>query len=415
MSRYTRRASLSILLGGLGLGVGLLPSCTRSGGGQSGNATIKVGQLQDQTGDFALLGIQKYHAAQLAIEEINKSGGLLGKHLELISYDTQSDNRRYQELARKLILEDKVDVIHGAFTSASRAAIMPIMDQYKMLYFYNNEYEGGVCNTNTFVTGPGGDQQITTLIPEMIKKYGSKVYTIAADYNFGQITAKWIRATTEKNGGQIVGEEFIPLDVSQFSSTIDRIQKAKPDFLMTILIGAKQSSFYQQRVAAGLKVPMGSNVTMAAAYEHKRMPAPAMEDMYVTTNYMEELDTPASKAFVQKWRAKFPNEPYIGALAADEYVGMYIWAEGVKKAGTVEKEAVNKALETGVSFDGPGGKVTIDPKTHNAILTIHLVKSDAQSKITFPKVFDAVAPNWLSKEKGCDLPNKPESTQYEPG
>ena len=415
MRQYTRRASLFIFLGGLGLGVGLLPSCTRSDGKPANNATIKVGQLQDQTGDFAVLGIQKYHGAQLAVEEMNKSGGLLGKQIELISYDTQSDNRRYQELARKLILEDKVDVIHGAFTSASRAAIMPIMDQHKMLYFYNNEYEGGVCDANTFVTGPGGDQQITTLIPEMIKQYGTKVYTIAADYNFGQITAKWIRAATEKNGGQIVGEEFIPLDVSQFSSTIDRIQKAKPDFLMTILIGAKQSSFYQQRVAAGLKVPMGSNVTMAAAYEHKRIPAPAMENMYVTTNYMEELNTPASKAFVQKWRAKFPDEPYIGALAADEYVGMYLWAEGVKKAGTVEKEAVRKALETGISFEGPGGKVTIDPKTHNAILTIHLVKSDNQSKITFSKVFDAVAPNWLSKEKGCDLPNKPESMQYEPG
>lgn len=413
MVLYTRRASLSFLIGGLGLVLGLLPSCGRLGR-QSVSATIKVGQLQDQTGDFSTLGLQKYHAAQLAIEEINQTGGLLGKEVELISYDTQSDNRRYQELTRKLILEDKVDVLHAAFTSASRAAILPIIRQYKMLYFYNNEYEGGLCDQYTFITGPGADQQITTLIPALIKKYGPKIYTIAADYNFGQISAKWVRYAAKQSKGEIIGEEFIPLDVSQFSSTINRIQKAKPDFLVTLLIGAKQSSFYQQRVAAGLKVPMGSSVTMAAAYEHKRFPPPAMENMHVTTNYIEEVDSPASQAFIKKWRAKFPNDPYIGALAADEYIGINIWAEAVKKAGTPDKEAVRKVLESGVSFDGPGGRVSIDPKTHNAILPIYLAQSDSQHKITFPAKFENVSPEWLANEKGCNLPSKPEEAQYEP-
>ena len=103
--------------------------------------TIKLGGLYDRTGDFALVGIQKYNAALLAISEINANGGLLGKQIELIAPDTQSDNTRYQEMARKLILEDKVVAIHGAMSSASREAIRPIMEENKMLYFYNNKYE----------------------------------------------------------------------------------------------------------------------------------------------------------------------------------------------------------------------------------------------------------------------------------
>jgi branched-chain amino acid transport system substrate-binding protein len=108
---------------------------------------IKIGWLGDRTGDFAVVGVQKYNAAQLAVKEINDKGGVLGRQLELVSEDAQSDNRRYQEMARKLILQDKVDVLHAGFTSASREAIRPIIDQNKMIYFYNNQYEGGVCDS----------------------------------------------------------------------------------------------------------------------------------------------------------------------------------------------------------------------------------------------------------------------------
>ena len=99
----------------------------------------------------------------------------------------------------------------AGFSSASREAIRPIMDRAKQLYFYNNQYEGGVCDANMFVTGAVPEQQFSTLIPWMMEKYGKKVYTIAADYNFGQISAEWVRNIVKENGGTMVGEEFIPL------------------------------------------------------------------------------------------------------------------------------------------------------------------------------------------------------------
>jgi urea transport system substrate-binding protein len=378
---------------------------------------IKIGLLEDQSGDFAIVGIYKYHAAQIAVDEINKAGGVLGRQIELVAPDTQSNNQRYQEMARKLILQDKVDVIMGGITSASREAIRPIMDQNKMLYFYNQQYEGGVADHYTFATGVVPDHQVATLLPDLIKKYGPNIYTIAADYNFGQITAQWVKKVAEENGGKIVGEEFVPLGVSQFSSSINKIQQAKPNILVTLLAGGPQYSFYEQWGTSGIKgLPMASTVTIAEAYEHKQFKPPALANMYVTAPFIEELasKTPEAKTFVDNFRKKFPDEKYIGMEAETEYDGFYLYAEAVKKAGTTEKEAVIKALESGISINSPSGKVTIDGKSHHVIKNLWLIHTDDNQNIEFVKLLEQVHPDWLSTVKGVDLTKKNDNKQYTP-
>ena len=378
------------------------------------DSTVKIGLLEDASGNFALPVIPKIHATELAVEEINAKGGILGQQIELIKYDTQSDNTRFQQMARRLIKNDKVDVIFGAFSSASREAIRPIMDREKQLYWYNNQYEGGVCDSNVFVTGAVPEQQFSTLIPWMMEKYGNKVYTIAADYNFGQISAEWVRKIVEDNGGTMVGEEFIPLTVSQFGQTIQNIQKAKPDFVMTLLVGANQSSYYEQQAAAKLGLPMGSSVNVGQAYEHKRFKAPALKDMYITANYIEEVDTLASNDFKQRFRAKFPDEPYINQEAANAYDAVYLYKAAVEKAGSTERDAVIKALESGdICTDGPSGKVCIDPKSHHLSHTIYLAHVKDDHSIEIPKVWTDIKPYWLG-EAGCNLPMKADKSQYTP-
>lgn len=400
-----------------------LAACS-SGENADGNATgdevIKLGLLEDHSGDFSLIGLQKLHAAELAVEEINENGGLLGKEVQLIAPDTQSDNTKYQELARKLILQDEVDVLMGAVSSASREAIRPIVEQNKILYFYNNQYEGGVASKYTFATGGVPEHQIQTLMEGLIKDYGPKVYVIAADYNFGQISADWVYKETMANGGEIVGEEFIPLGVSQFSSTISRIKDANPDVLITLLAGAEQSAFYGQWATSGMDIPMGTTVNMAQAYEHLRFEPPALENMYVTATFMEELGksdldiAPKAQEFVDKFYAKFPNDKYVGMEAEAEYSAIMLWAAAVEKAGTTETEAVIEILESGISYDGPAGLVTIDGKTHHAIRNVYLAHAGEGHEITFPKQWEAIVPNWLSTEKGVDLTTKDEFTQYNP-
>src|SRR5271163_2851774 len=268
---------------------------------------IKMGVLEDQSGDFALATIGKVHGIQIAADEINAAGGIAGRKLELVIYDTQSDNTRFQEFMRRVLQRDKVDVVFAGFSSASREAYRPIVDQLNGFAFYNNQYEGGVCDAHMIVTGAVPEQQFSTLLPWMMQKFGKKVYTIAADYNFGQISAQWVRNIVKENGGTMVGEEFIPLSVSQFGQTIQNIQKAKPDFVVTLLVGANQSSYYEQQASAHLNLPMGSSVNVGQAYEHKRFKPPALKDMYVTANYVEEVDTPASNDFKKRFHAKFPK------------------------------------------------------------------------------------------------------------
>jgi branched-chain amino acid transport system substrate-binding protein len=375
---------------------------------------VKIGLLEDQSGNFAIAVIPKIQATQLAVEEINAKGGILGRPIKLTHYDTQSDNTRFQEFARRLIQQDKVDVIFGAFSSASREAIRPIMDRYKQLYFYNNQYEGGVCDSNVFVTGAVPEQQFSTLIPWMMEKYGKKVYTIAADYNFGQISAEWVRMIVKEKGGTMVGEEFIPLSVSQFSQTIQNIQKAKPDVLVTLLVGANQASFYEQQASASLNIPMASSVNVGQAYEHKRFKAPALKDMYVTANYIEEIDSPASNDFKKRFHAKFPDAPYINQEAANAYNVVYLYKKAAEKAGSTDMKAVRMALESGdICTDGPSGKVCIDPKSHHQSHTIYLVHVKADHSVEIPKVWTDIKPYWLG-DVGCNLAKKDDTSQYTP-
>jgi urea transport system substrate-binding protein len=332
----------------------------------------------------------------------------------LVAEDAQSDNRRYQEMARKLILQDKIDVLHACFTSAGREAIRPIIDQNKALFFYNNQYEGGVCDSWVFPTGCVPDHQVVPFMPAVMDKFGKRVYTIAADYNFGQLTAAWCKKFVEANGGEVIGEEFIPLDVSQFSTTITNIQNAAPDVLVVLLVGIKQSSFYEQKNSAGMQVPMATTINMGQGYEHLRFPAPALNNMYVTVNFMQELAEGLGTDFPERVRSVAPDLEYVGMECAAEYEGINMYALAAEKAGTTVQDEVRQALESGISFDGPGGTVSIDPATHHTVRNIYMVHADEDHNIILDETFEAVRPDWLSAEKGCDLPVTPDNTQYEP-
>ncbi len=375
---------------------------------------IRIGVLEDQSGDFAAATMVKVHAIELAAKEINDAGGIDGRPVELVVYDTQSDNRRYQEFMRRVLQSDKVDVVFAGFSSASREAYRPIVNQFDGLAFYNNQYEGGVCDANMIVTGAVPEQQFSTLIPWMMEEYGPNVYTLAADYNFGQISAEWVRQIVEENGGTMVGEEFIPLGVSQFGQTIQNIQATEADFVVTLLVGAAQASYYEQAASANVGLPMASSVNVGQGYEHKRFTPPSLANMYVTTNYIEEINSSASNDFVERFRAMFPDEPYINQEAANSYIAMNLYKQMVERAGTTDHDALRAVLAQGdVCFDGPSGNVCLDPKSQHMSHTIYLAKVNDDHSISFPKVWEDIEPYWLG-EAGCDLTQNDPSAQYTP-
>ena len=390
--------------------LGALPGAVRAATGQP----IKIGLLEDVSGDLAAFGLPKLHGSQLAVEEVNAAGGIMGRPVELMHLDPQGDNARYQEFARRLLQREKVDVLIGGITSASREAIRPIVDRTQTFYIYTNQYEGGVCDAHMLSNGAVPEQQLSTLLPWMVEKFGKKVYTIAADYNFGHLSSEWGHSIMKPLGVEFVGEEFIPLGVSQFAQTIQNIQRAKPDWLYMLDVGAAQSSFYEQKNAAGLHLPMGSPIKIMLGFEHKRFPPGVMKDMYATANWFEELDTPEALAFVKQWRSKFPNEVYINDMGYNAWVAVHQYKMLVEKAKSTKLPDIRKAMADGkAAFTAPEGQIVIDPESQHCSHHMRLISVDGDNKVHVEKDFGEIRPYWLA-QVGCNLLESNPHEQYTP-
>ncbi|MBE5830865.1 MAG: urea ABC transporter substrate-binding protein [Butyrivibrio sp.] len=380
------------------------------------DGVIKIGIMEDLTGECALLGVQKVHAYQKAIEEINEAGGIDGMPVEMDLVDACSDNTKYQELSRKLILEDKCDVVMGCATSASREAVRPIFEDNNAILFYNNQYEGGVASHNVFCTGLVPEQQVVPLVPTMMETYGKKIYILAADYNFGQITALWFEQEVKNNGGEIVGTEFVPMGTTQFSSTIAKIQDAAPDILVVLAAGSSQTTFFEQWSTSGIKgLPMMTTVNIAQMYEHIQFDPPALANMHVVANYVMELETEDAKAFTEKMKTAYPDDAYFGMEAAASYEGINLYAKAVENAKTTETEAVIAALEEGITLEHmPSGTITMNGDTHHVTKDLVMIRCDENHELHFDASYSQVAPDWLSKTLGINIKESAPNKQYTP-
>jgi urea transport system substrate-binding protein len=337
---------------------------------------IKVAGIHDLSGELGIYGQPMVDALTFAVEEANAAGGLGGRPIKLINYDAQSNMQLYAQYAQQAALRDKVAVVQGAITSASREVVRPILGRFKTLYFYNTIYEGGVCDRNLFATAVTPSQTAENLVPYAMKKWGKKVYIIAADYNYGHITSQWVKKYVLQNGGTVASIDFFPLDVTNFGPTISKIQAAKPDIVWSILVGGPHISFFRQWAAAGMRtrIPMASS-NFGVGNEHIVLSPDECDGILVCYNYFQDLKTPVNEAFVARFHKRFGADyPEITELAMSTYQGFRLWAEGVKKAGSVERLPVIEALETGISIDAPSGKVTIDPPTHHCVLDVHIAE-----------------------------------------
>ncbi|OCI90865.1 urea ABC transporter [Agrobacterium sp. 13-626] len=342
---------------------------------------ILVGGIHDLSGGLDLYGKPMADALILAAEEINEGGGLLGRQIKLITQDPQSNMQQYTQIAQKMALGDKVAVVQGGMTSSSREVIRPVLHKAGTLYFYNTQYEGGVCDRNTFCTGATPAQNLASAVPEAITRFGKTIYVVAADYNYGQIISEWVKKYAKEHGGEVVAVEFFPLDVSEFGPTIQKIQAAAPSMVFSALVGGAHVSFYRQWAGAGLnkKIPLVSS-TFSHGQEQKVLSAEEGNGIVTFASYFETIDSPANKAFLARWHKRFGDDyPVVTEFASNTYQGMHLWAKAATQAGTTDRIKVIEALETGISFDGPSGKVTIDPQTHHVKVDARMAETENQT------------------------------------
>jgi urea transport system substrate-binding protein len=410
--RARRRGRISVALGLIAL------LATAACGGSSGTADnasgegpIKVGSVLDETGPLNIYGTAMADATKLAIKDINENGGVLGRQLELVSYDAQSDNAKYTQFATQLAQRDEVAVIHGGITSASREAIRPVANRTDTLYFYNEQYEGGVCDKNTFLTGVVPSQQLAALVPYAVEEFGKNVYVVAADYNYGRISADWVESYAKEAGGNVVKSEFIPLENSEFGSVINDLQTTKPDVVVSLLVGGNHIAFYRQFAAAGLGSNMGLvSPTFGLGNEQVVLSPQESKGIVAAFPYFQELDNPENQRFVQMWHEEYGEDyAYITDSAVTVWNGWHLWAEAVEKAGSLERDEVIEALESGISIGSPSGEVVMDGPSHHVSQPVSIAQTNESKGFTVLETQEDVAPAF--EQSKCDLIENPDTNE----
>jgi urea ABC transporter substrate-binding protein len=374
--------------------------------------------IDDLSGDFSIMSTPKTYGYRLAVKEINDAGGIpidgTKKLIKLVSYDGQSDVKRYQELTQRCIFNDEAQVVMAGYTGAEREAARKEVVRNKVIFWHNNQGEGGIADRYSFFSGPTPEQQVLPALKYMIKEMGPRMTFIGADYNFCRAIGQWVRVAAGLYGGKIEMEEYFPFGVSQWQSTIDKIKRVKPDFQVHCLVGAEHAQFYPQAQAAGLVTPMWSNVTISDGYEHKRFAPPSLANMYVPPGYIEDVPGETSKAFAAKIRAMFPDTVYVNEHAAFGYVAVKAMAEAWKKAGTTDTDAVIKALEGDIPIpDAPGGPWTLRGSQHHAAMPTYLFKVDDKHKLSLITELGVNEPTFLT-DVGVDMTKKSPGRQFLP-
>lgn len=377
---------------------------------------IKVGSILDKTGILNIYSLKQIQASAMAVDEINAAGGLLGRPLELVFYDSQSDGQYNSQYVTEALLKDKVDVVHGGITSSSREVMRPIVSRFKGLLFYNSLYEGGVCDRRHVSTGMGPAQQLEPLMDYVVKELGQKrVYILAADYNYGHITAKWLQKFTRERGGEDLAVEFFPLDVTNFQPAISRIQAAKPDVVLSALVGGAHIAFYRQfESSIGKANMMLASGSYGVGLEHTQLSPEEGNGIILATSYVDDLQTAEAKDFVSRFHNYTGDNGYVGEYGEYGERGIKLWAEAVRQAGDASPDAVIAALSKGtVSVVGAGGRYTVDGKTNHTVMDIHIVKGNMNRRFDMIRSFEQRQPS--DTQAVCDLHANPDdTTQYEP-
>ena len=356
---------------------------------------IKMGIATDITGAIAPSGNANWQVAQFAVEQINSAGGILGQPIELYLEDTASDPKIAVGNVRKLIQEHKVDVVLGGITSAMRQAIKdPIVNRGRTLYIYPQLYEGQECTKFLFNTGPSPAQQCDRLIPYIMKMLGKKRFAMpSANYVWPQLLNKYARKVIEANGGEVVFEEYYPLDQAEYSATISKIKDGKVDCVFNTVIPPGLQPFVKQLYESGFQKNGG--VLSCVYYDENLLnyhPANEMEGLISCLDYFQAVNDPFSQTLQQGYSKKFPDTKYLftaGSAATGMYRGVKFYEESVKATGgKLGREEVAAALDHAVLQDGPGGGAAMVPGHYHAKMNMYIAVCKSEAGKTRYDVID---------------------------
>ncbi|MBZ9747791.1 substrate-binding protein [Mesorhizobium sp. CO1-1-7] len=342
---------------------------------------IKIGLIAELTGPLSIMGIANANLTTMLVDDINAKGGLLGRPVKLIIEDGETTDSAAKASAAKLVDVDKVDLVVGGIYSSTRLAIKSeAVTRGKTLYIYTEQYEGQENDPLIFCTGPVPAQQVEPLIPWLMKSTGAKrFYLPSADYIWPHILNKAASRVVRANGGEIVGEEYFPLDTVDFRRTVQQIMVSGADVVFNTIVPPGLTPFLDELHKAGFG-KRGGRIVCTYFDENflNLVPSEQIEGLYSCLDYYQELDDPYGRALLNRYTARFPGSAMLtaGSGCTGHYRAIKMWEAAVKESGTLEQGAVIAALNHARISEGPGGPAEMVPGQHHVRMNMYIAQAE---------------------------------------
>ncbi|MFG0675720.1 transporter substrate-binding domain-containing protein [Delftia sp. WSY_7] len=349
------------------------------------NDPVRVGILYSATGTTSTIGQSQLQGAQLAIDEINESGGLLGRELVAVRYDPASTPARYAALAEQLIVRDGINVIFGCYMSSSRKAVIPIVEKWNRLLFYPTLYEGFEFSGNVIYTGAAPNQNSVQLADYMTSSFGARVYLIGSDYIYPYESNRIMgELVMQHPGSDKLGEHYLPLDATErdYAAIMQDIRARQPDFIFSTVVGDSTASLYRAYADAGFNpqtMPIASLTTSEA--EIAQMGADVAAGHFTAAPYFQSIDSPANARCLARLRQRLGDDCRPNLCWEAAYFQMHLFANAFRQAGS---DRIGDLLPhlLGSEFDAPQGRIRLDPGNHHTWLHPRVGRANAQGGFT---------------------------------
>ncbi|MFM7183545.1 MAG: urea ABC transporter substrate-binding protein [Planctomycetota bacterium] len=353
---------------------------------QGSRRPIIVGLLHSQTGPMAVSERSMIDAEVLALEEINRNGGLLGRPVKWVIADGASDGPTFAQQAEALIRDHGVCVIFGCWTSASRKSVLPVVESHDHLLVYPMAYEGLEQSPNIVYTGAAPNQQITPAVQWCHDTLRARrFFLVGSDYIWPHCVNRIVADQLAGLDAELVGEEYLPFGATEADDLAARIAEARPDVILSTVVGDSARPFARAVRATGLRSDSTPIVTFAVAENELRGPAAAdMAGDYAAWNYFQSIDRPENQAFLRAFKTRYGGDRTASDVTVASYNGVRLWAQAVLEAETADVRPVRNSLRH-QSMNAPEGIIAIDADTQHTWRPVFIgrIRADGQFDVVW--------------------------------
>lgn len=346
---------------------------------------IKVGILHSLTGTMAISEKSVVEAMLLAIDDINVRGGLLGRRIKPVIADGCSDADVFAKKAENLITKDKVSVIFGCWTSDCRKAVKVIVEKHNHLLIYPLQYEGLEESKNIVYCGATPNQQIIPTIKWAFDNLSKRFFLVGSDYVFPHTANAIIKDQLKALGGEVVGEEYLPLGSSDTDFIVRKILKSKPGVIINTINGDSNVAFFKSLRKSNITSATIPSISFSIGEEELRhMTACNMAGDYAAWSYFQRIPSMINQMFVQKYKEKYGKDRVTDDPIEAGYLSVLLWSEAVQDAKTDDTLEVKEAMKQQFCY-APEGRVAIEADNQHTAKTLRIgkIRKDGQFDIVW--------------------------------